>query len=401
MTNRMRGLPTAILLALVLGLWPGAAGTIPVFARKYGFQCTMCHSHFPRLNDFGWRFRANGYQLPGRETEERTVIQVGAPFAARVTAGYVRDQFRNTPDAEEVNEFRVESVDLLSGGLIRRNIGYLLVYPPQIEASRGVAGQTGTVEMANVVFANLGSKWLNVRAGRFEPSFSAFSDKRRLTFSPFEAFDFTFPGGPALSDTRSGVELYGYQWNDTRYYAGLVNGGQTENADDSPSDLYVRASHVCGRGEGQTSGYELGVTGYFGRARPEAVPDLGRKHFTRLAADASLNLPVGWNLGLQWVHGSDDADLWGAASDVSWNAGFAQVLYGPSDDWVTFARYGFVNAPTAAGGDITRWTVGGRYYPAYNLALHLEFSERRQDEVTVGTGRPREHYFTTSLDWAF
>ena len=59
------------------------SSAVPVFSRKYGFECTNCHSSYPRLNDWGVRFRNNGYQLPGRENEERTVLKGPAPFAAR------------------------------------------------------------------------------------------------------------------------------------------------------------------------------------------------------------------------------------------------------------------------------------------------------------------------------
>ena len=38
-----------------------AAMAIPAFARKHGFNCNMCHVAFPKLNDFGQRFRDNGY----------------------------------------------------------------------------------------------------------------------------------------------------------------------------------------------------------------------------------------------------------------------------------------------------------------------------------------------------
>ena len=49
-------LGAALGVLATLAARPAAAA--PVFARKYGFKCTMCHSSFPRLNDFGQRFRA-------------------------------------------------------------------------------------------------------------------------------------------------------------------------------------------------------------------------------------------------------------------------------------------------------------------------------------------------------
>ncbi|NPV49535.1 MAG: hypothetical protein HPY69_21530, partial [Armatimonadetes bacterium] len=141
------------------------ANAAPVFARKYGFNCTMCHSNFPRLNDFGQRYRNNGYQLPGREDDEQTVLEGPAPIAARTSAGYNYDKFTNDDEAEDINQFQLNGLDLLSGGLIARNIGYFAIYVPEMEASSGVAGQTGALEMASVVFSNVGRTNTSVRVG--------------------------------------------------------------------------------------------------------------------------------------------------------------------------------------------------------------------------------------------
>ena len=50
----------SFLAVVAATLWAQSASAVPVFARKYGFNCTMCHSDVPRLNDFGQRFRMNG-----------------------------------------------------------------------------------------------------------------------------------------------------------------------------------------------------------------------------------------------------------------------------------------------------------------------------------------------------
>ena len=56
----------APLAALGLGVWaPRRAETLPLFARKYSFQCTQCHIAFPKLNAFGMAFKQNGYRLAG------------------------------------------------------------------------------------------------------------------------------------------------------------------------------------------------------------------------------------------------------------------------------------------------------------------------------------------------
>ncbi len=186
----------SVLFVLVAGL-AATASAVPVFARKYGFSCTMCHSNAPRLNDFGTRYRANGYRLPGREKDEKTVLESPAPVAFRTSAGYTYESFSNVPDSlglAETSGFRMSGLDLLSAGLLGEKIGYMMIYTPQVEESRYVEGQTGALEMANVVFSGVGSPALNVRAGRFEPAYAAFSVKRRLSVSPYDIYDYRRTG---------------------------------------------------------------------------------------------------------------------------------------------------------------------------------------------------------------
>jgi hypothetical protein len=40
------------------------ARAIPIFAQRYHFHCTQCHSVLPELNAFGNYFRSHGYRLP-------------------------------------------------------------------------------------------------------------------------------------------------------------------------------------------------------------------------------------------------------------------------------------------------------------------------------------------------
>ena len=398
-------------MAVPILLWPSDAGAVPVFARKYGFACTMCHSSFPRLNDFGVRFRDNGYRLPSRESEERTVLQGPAPFAARVSGGYDYDQFQDSPEAvEEVRQFRLDGLDLLSAGLMARNIGYFAVYVPQIDASRGVAGQDGTLEMASVVFSHLGSSWLNVRAGRFEPAYVAFSVKRHLSVTPYEIYDFSFPGGSAFSDTQTGLELYGQGRHGLHYAVGWLDGADSDStganlSDDPPADVYARVSVVFGAGEGQTAGHRIGIVGYSGKARsltagPGSAPS-DRKCYQRYGADASLNYAQ-LNLALQYLWGSDDEGFWGATESQDFSGGFAELTWQPMTRLAAFARYDSVDAPDAATQEgISRTSAGARYSFADQLALHAEYSRATTSFRAPATPDMQEDFFTVRLDFAF
>ncbi|MBX9719796.1 MAG: c-type cytochrome [Candidatus Obscuribacterales bacterium] len=41
-----------------------SAEAIPAWSRKYGADCTLCHSAWPRLNRTGYLFRRLGYRMP-------------------------------------------------------------------------------------------------------------------------------------------------------------------------------------------------------------------------------------------------------------------------------------------------------------------------------------------------
>lgn len=404
----MKTLRIAVLLtiaaATLLALRPGPAGAVPVFARKYGLNCTNCHSGFPRLNDWGQRFRANGYRLPDRENEEQTVLESPPPFALRTSAGYTHERFFRGAGGTNTSGFRVHGLDVLSAGVIAPHVSYLMVYPPQLAGSRGVQEQEGTIEMASVVFSGLGSPWLNVRAGRFEPAYAAFSVKRHLTVTPYEVYDCAFPGGSPFSETQEGIEVTG-SGRGFAYAAGVVNGSATNRPDDGPADAYARASMVIGAGEGQTAGQRIGVTGYLGRARPDtSIGDHGDgalRNYRRFGVDASLNLKQ-VNLAAQWLYGQDQKALWesSVAADACWSGFFAELSWQPLVECLAFARYDQVKSPTGIEqADVTRMTGGGRYYFADNLAMHLEYSRRTLD--TTASQDPTEDLVTARLDFGF
>jgi hypothetical protein len=402
----MRLAPFALLLAIlfvVAAILPPEASAVPIFARKYGFNCTMCHSAVPRLNDFGARYRANGYRLPGRENIEKTVMESPAPVAFRTSVAYTYDEYQHA--AEEAppkqSTLELDGLDILSAGLLGTRIGYMMVFVPSIAADRGVAGQDAALEMASVVFSRIAATSLGLRVGRFEPAYVAFSAKRHLSVTPYEIYEYSFPGGPPFTNTQTGLEVTGSAYGPVRFAAGLVAGSATNLAKDPPRDGYVRLEGVLGAGEGQTAGHRFGVTGYFGTGRPEAPADpaADAESFNRVGADASLNVR-GFNLALQYLRGEDQKPLWeGLEEKASWSGGFAELSYTSDFHVVGFARFDLVQQPCDIDQDITRATIGGRYYFEDHLAAHLEGSRRT---VAASQGDDEtEDFVTARLDVIF
>jgi phosphate-selective porin len=69
---------------------------------------------------------------------------------------------------------------------------------------------------------------------------------------------------------------------------------------------------------------------------------------------------------------------------------------------VGFARWGWVNTPAEQDQDVKGWTLGARYYPEMNVAVHLEYAKREVDHgADEGTSDLEETIWTLRADFAF
>src|SRR5665213_2526660 len=77
---------TAILIAgwTVSASFPPTASAMPNFARKYELSCGSCHDVVPRLNEFGWKFRAAGYRMPDEIGKTQPEFKLGDYIAGRL-----------------------------------------------------------------------------------------------------------------------------------------------------------------------------------------------------------------------------------------------------------------------------------------------------------------------------
>src|SRR5438105_1525532 len=126
-----------LLLFFALGSVP-TAHAIPAFARKYGLRCSACHVAWPILNDFGWRFKDNGYQLMNDRDAPIWQNPSYWPVAFRVTPHFHRESTNKVladtnagPNTGEVritqHGFDLSGLDILSGGTLEKNISFLFV----------------------------------------------------------------------------------------------------------------------------------------------------------------------------------------------------------------------------------------------------------------------------------
>jgi hypothetical protein len=415
-------LTVAFSLVLSLLALGQAALAIPAFARKYGYNCNMCHVAFPKLNDWGQRFRDNGYQTPGQAGLEKTVFEAGIPLALRTNAGYSIYH----GDEGTTSGFHLYNLDLLAAGVLHKNISFLFVYTPRIdEPSADFTGpgngdnpaQLAAIESANIVLSNIIRDKLNLRVGRFEPGFQLLSSKRNwYILQPFESYGFIGSrNGFDFSANHIGVEATGRFKPGLKYALGFINGSGADPDNNRFGDLYFALSKTFGKGEGQSAGQRFGVFGYYGwqPADPGApiVSPLGdaagqsNKNFYRFGGDISLNWKT-LNLQAMAFRGVDDMafnDI-DPTEDYEFWAGIVQLDCAAmaNNRLVGSVMYNWVRPPGADSmGKIDAYSALARYYlgswSAVNVALHAEYTHR-----LVGTVLPfKEDLFTLLLDFAF
>ena len=391
----------AILTGILLVI-PQASQGIPAFARKYGFNCNMCHTAYTKLNDFGQRFRNSGYQMPGQEGLEKNVFETVPPLALRTSFGLMASHTKQANTAG----FALNGLDLLSAGVLHKNVSYLLIYTPRIDEPAadhtGSFGgtnpsQLGALESASLVFSNIVKDALSLRVGRFEPAYHPFSSKRSYyLIQPYDIYAFQTPSNSfVFDDNQMGVEATGHFKAGFRYACGIVNGSGANLDNSRAKDLYVRVAQVLGRGEGQSAGQRLGLFGYFGwqpTAPGDSVADFAgqgsgsdHKPFNRIGGDISLNWQT-LNLHGMFMQGSDDQGIRDSATEnYKFTGGFAQLDYAGlmNNRLVGSIVLNWVTPPNSdEERQSTAFSVLLRYYlgdwTAVNVALHAEYTHREE-----------------------
>jgi hypothetical protein len=409
-------------VAALLMIVPNTVQAIPAFARKYGFNCNMCHTGYPKLNDYGQRFRDNGYQLAGQQGKEKNIFQVAPPISMRTSAGLMVSH----SEKRTSSSFNLNGLDLLAAGVMHKDISFLLIYTPRIDepaadysgsAEANNPSQPGGLESANVVFSNVVPRVLNVRVGRFEPAYHAFSSKRSYyLLQGYDVYGFATPGnGFVFDDNQLGLEMTGHLRNGFKYGAGIVNGNGADPDVNNAKDVYLNLFQTIGRGDGQSAGQRVGVFGYYGWQPTDSVRSFvggngatdgkGNVGFFRVGGDVSLNWRT-FNLMALFMYGADDEKLNPyESSDYDFTGGFARL------DWaglmnnrlVMSALYNWVRPPSYdtdrgdvdAGAGLMRYYLGD--WTAVNVALHVEYTYRK----IRGPYPVRDHEIAALVDFDF
>jgi hypothetical protein len=391
----------SISVIFIFVIFTEKSSAIPAFTRKYGFNCNMCHTAYPKLNDFGQRFRDNGYQLPGQEGKEKTVMEIAPPIALRSNAG-VTTYFDSKGTT---SGFKLYGLDVFAAGVLHKNISALVVYTPRIdEPSADYTGssngsnpsQLASLESANVVFSNIIQDAFNIRVGRFEPSYQLFSQRRSLyIMQPYNIYSFTSArNSNGFGNNQLGIEASGHFRSGFKYSVGFLNGTGPDPDNNLAKDIFAHLSKTFGKGDGQSAGQKVGIFGYYGW-QPTSFTGVTispsgeangkeNKPFYRFGGNLSLNWKT-LNLQTLFIMGGDDKVFNEADSTQNYNftGGFVQLDWAGLMDnriivsglfnWIQPPSYDKSRTYKAMSG-LIRYYLGS--WTSVNVALHAEFTHR-------------------------
>lgn len=428
MASSRRSLAGCLLLVFLLfGTLPNAFA-FPAFARKYGLRCSACHVAWPVLNDFGWRFKDNGYQLMNDRDSPIWQNPAYWPVTFRITPNFHRDSTNKVaidttagPDTGEAkitsHGFDLSGLDILSGGTLEKNLSFLMV--PSADETGAFHFESVWVRFDNL----LKTPWVNVRVGKFELD-NFISEKRILGLSgnggSYQLYHFEPPGdsnfSAQLGDNQLGAEWSGHSFNDhTRVSAALIssNDGNVDLVNANTYSGYFSASQAFDLGGlglqrvgayafvGQAPTYSLTSGGV-----PIPGSSLGDKSFHREGFFGDFYLDK-LDVSMYYQHGWDSAYFGTASTPLtglpvgarapSWNGFFVEPHYTFSPQLIFFGRGEFVRMseqalPTNKSdlGNIDAYTIGARWYPIMNardgFALHSEYSWITQDGTAPDGG---------------
>jgi hypothetical protein len=401
------------------------ARAIPAFARKYGLRCSACHTAWPVLNDFGWRFKDNGYQLMNDRDSPIWQHPAYWPVTFRITPNWHRESNDKQPidtpagpntSAATITQhgFDVSGLDILTGGTLEKNITFLLT--PSADSTATFHFESAWARFDNL----LHSTWLNIKMGKFELD-NFLSEKRILGLSNNGGFYQNYHFAPLgdnnmwaqLGDNQLGLEWQGHSLNDhTRASAALVSSsdGNVNLVNANTYSGYFTVSQAFD--VGGLGLQRVGAYAFIGQAptysltsggMPIPGSSLGNKSFYREGFVTDIYLRK-VDVAVYYQHAGDsvyfgtatpaNGILPGGARAPTWNGYIVEPHFVYNPHLVVFERNEFVRmsqqalATNAADlGDIDAYTVGFRYYPIMNsragLAFHNEYAWVRQRGTAV------------------
>jgi hypothetical protein len=394
------------------------AKALPAFARKYGLRCSACHETWPILNNFGLKFRDNGYQIMNdrdapiwqnpsywpvtfritplwhrysdlSEVDTYTGVTAAAPYGASAIARI------------SSSGFDLSGLDFHTGGTLEKNISFYVL--PSSDPTGAFHFETVMARFDNL----LGSSWLNIKVGRFELN-NLLSEKRMVQLSAnggiYQTYHF-IPVGDGniygqMGDNQLGMEYLGHSYDDrTRVSAALVSSNDgnvnlTQGANSYSGFFTFDQAIDAGKWDVQRiGGYAFigEAATYYKTSAGVPIPGsgIGNKGFSRVGITTQFYFGPHFDVNVVTQHGQDNAWFgqgYGNAVQTDGNGGVLCTTPTIPNGCPPNAIPGTTLPATARAPIWNGYTVEARYVYSPQLVFIGEFeAERMQQQGTIGT----------------
>lgn len=370
----LRTLRLATLLGAVWFLLPtllpvpttADALAIPAWSRKYNVNCQMCHApNFARLNYYGERFLANGYQSPDlkegdgdtegkKDYGSRLYLdnEVGHWFTARLNLTPIQiDTKALTVKGEKKDKLTIGNpnwLQLFVAGALSKNAS---IY---IENEFSTAAEPFHQAWYYMGLHNLGNtSWLNAQIGRLSPVVFAPYPDRLPQLPPIGngilRVTSSNNGGISSVDMRSprfGIQYYGHGGPIT-LYAGASPGSKNSNAANQLGVWAGLRLWMPEKGPEKLLGSSIGLHFETGTDvknpanKPTDSLAYTENAFTRIMPGVNLRWNDKIDLQAAYVMAKEDNRKLAAtgAKEVSYNGIRAVGSYFINDKWIVSFHY--------------------------------------------------------------
>ena len=308
----------ALVLFVALGLLWGSSGAeaIPAYARKHQVACSLCHSAWPLLNQYGRQFKENGYRLdrqpkaaaePGEiALEDRLTLAANLPVSFRVQGRpFVKRSTDSRFDMQVVHEVELQMSDGTGG-----NISYFVNFEAADDAG-------WTAELSDLAAGWHPRTEANIVGGfgplTFADPYNTFAS-RRLTQDRPSPNSAGFQSGYRFRDSTQFGSFYGRAGG--LFYSASVGTGAGDTVGADKKDYLLRAAYDVPGG--------ISIGGFSLIGDKELTTPLRTQEYSRAGADAQVESGP-FTANVAWYRAKEEA----AATLVRQtnDAWYVQALY--------------------------------------------------------------------------
>lgn len=243
-------MPIFLVFLLIDIIFASNLKAIPAFARKYQSSCTTCHNAYPSLNEFGYRFKENGYQMVGQEDGDETEkinLEDGLalektiyPISLRIM-GDINSLPQQPAGLGQNEKARLQfsfpdTISLYLGGTLFKNISFWGNYITNKNEFDQIH-----IGIHNLLSEIVGEGSLNLRIGFLNIHDWTIPNHRRV-LQKKASIQTISTANPEwnLDKAERGIEVYGRPNAGIPffYYAGITNGGKEIADDTNPAKNY-------------------------------------------------------------------------------------------------------------------------------------------------------------------